>query len=150
MSTETLDKQAISRLRVPDPEELPEKLRDPTQGLLPYADREILATVTSAENGCSYCRLNHAGSLGEALGDRRLGTRVAIDFREVRELSPRHRVLAEFASTLALHWRDAGAADGFVVTFSHNPGGAEDFVDGVVPLLRSRGLLTTGAPERAR
>jgi uncharacterized peroxidase-related enzyme len=78
-------------------------LLDPNQGALPYADREILATVTSAENGCSYCRLNHAGSLGEALGDRKLGTRVAIDYREVRELSPRHRTLAEFASKLALH-----------------------------------------------
>jgi hypothetical protein len=30
-----------------------------------------------------------------------------------------------------------------VVKFSHNPGGAEDFVDGVVPLLQRRGLLPT-------
>jgi uncharacterized peroxidase-related enzyme len=149
MSTEAIEKQTISRLRVPQIDELPAALQsqiasltatlgytpnwvrafalggahtarfndyllallDPNQGLLPYVDREILATVTSAENGCSYCRLNHAGSLGDALGDRRLGTRVAIDFREVRELSPRHRVLAEFASTLALHPTEVEDAD---------------------------------------
>jgi hypothetical protein len=40
-------------------------------------------------------------------------------------------------------WISTGAADGFVVKFSHNPGGAEDFVDGVVPLLQRRGLLPT-------
>jgi uncharacterized peroxidase-related enzyme len=86
-------------------------LLDPARGLLPYADREILATVTSAENGCSYCRLNHAGSLGEALGDRKLGTRVALDFREVRELPERHRTLARFASKLALHPGEVTDAD---------------------------------------
>ena len=38
-------------------------------------------------------------------------------------------------------WVRAGAADGFVVKFSHNPGGTEEFIDGVVPILRRRGLL---------
>lgn len=84
---------------------------DPNSGLLPYVDREILATVSSAENGCSYCRLNHAQSLGSAIGDRRLGTRVAIDYREVRELSAKHRVLAEFASKLSLHPNEIDDAD---------------------------------------
>ena len=149
MSVDSIARTSISRLRVPDLEELPPTLRaqidsittqlgytphwirafalggahaarfneyllpllDPANGLLPYADREILATVTSAENGCSYCRLNHAGSLGEALGDRKLGTRVAIDYREVRELSERHRTLARFASKLALHPREVTDAD---------------------------------------
>ena len=140
---------SISRLRVPEIEELPGKLRaqiagvtkqlgytpnwirafalggahaerfntyllallDPNGGLLPYVDREILATVASAENGCSYCRLNHAGSLGDALGDAKLGTQVAIDYREVRELSPRHRVLARFSGKLSLHPREVADAD---------------------------------------
>jgi alkanesulfonate monooxygenase SsuD/methylene tetrahydromethanopterin reductase-like flavin-dependent oxidoreductase (luciferase family) len=43
-------------------------------------------------------------------------------------------------------WVRAGAADGFVVKFSHNPGGTEDFVDGVTPLLRRRGLLPAQPP----
>jgi uncharacterized peroxidase-related enzyme len=149
VSEATLTKPDISRLHVPESDELPEGLRaqidaltkqlgytpnwiralalggahaerfntyllallDPDGGLLPYVDREILATVTSAENGCSYCRLNHAGSLGAALGDAQLGTRVAIDYREVRELSPRHRTLARFASKLALRPREVEDGD---------------------------------------
>ncbi|MFW0786255.1 peroxidase-related enzyme [Gordonia sp. CPCC 206044] len=150
--TETLESPSatiISRLEVPELDELPAELRqqiaalerqlgyipnwvraisvggahtarfntyllallDPNSGLLPYADREILATVSSAENGCSYCRLNHAGSLGEALGDHRLGTRIAIDYREVRELSSRHRILAGFAAKLSVRPGDVDDAD---------------------------------------
>ena len=146
---EPLTATTISRLRVPELDELPDELRaqleslgnqlgyipnwarafslggahaarfndyilgllDPNGGLLPYVDREILATVTSAENKCSYCRLNHAGHLGAALGDNKLGTRIAIDFREVRELSPRHRILARFASKLSLHPGEVDDAD---------------------------------------
>lgn len=37
-------------------------------------------------------------------------------------------------------WFRGGAADGFVIKFSHNPGGADDFVDHVVPELQRRGL----------
>lgn len=139
----------ISRLRVPENDELPQGLQDqiagvtkqlgytpnwiraislggahterfnsfllglldPAQGRLPYLDREVLATVTSAENGCSYCRLNHAGSLGDALGDPALGTRVSLDYREVPELSERHRVLADFAAKLTEQPRDVGDED---------------------------------------
>lgn len=149
LTSPTTDLQSISRLRVPEIDELPSGLQrqiadltrqlgytpnwiralaiggahterfnnyllallDPNAGLLPYADRELLATVTSAENGCSYCRLNHAGSLGHALGDRRLGTRIALDYREVRELDDRQRALAAFAGKLALHPGEFSDAD---------------------------------------
>jgi len=37
-------------------------------------------------------------------------------------------------------WFEAGAADGFIVAASH-PGGLEDFVDQVVPILQERGLF---------
>lgn len=39
------------------------------------------------------------------------------------------------------HWLEQGAADGFNVMFSHLPGGATEFVAGVVPELQRRGLL---------
>ncbi|MBU8813273.1 LLM class flavin-dependent oxidoreductase [Mycolicibacterium goodii] len=39
---------------------------------------------------------------------------------------------------------DAGGADGFVIKFSHNPGGITDFVDGVIPELQRRGLYRGG------
>jgi uncharacterized peroxidase-related enzyme len=86
-------------------------LLDPNSGALPYVDREILATVSSAENGCSYCRLNHAGSLGDAIGDNKIGTRVAVDYREVRELSARHRTLADFAAKLSVEPGEVDDAD---------------------------------------
>lgn len=57
-----------------------------------------------------------------------------------------HTGTAEQVAAIMGDWLDAGAADGFIVKFSHNPGGAEDFVDGVVPLLRSRRLLPDGTP----
>ncbi|MFF8766846.1 LLM class flavin-dependent oxidoreductase [Nocardiopsis dassonvillei] len=38
-------------------------------------------------------------------------------------------------------WFEAGAADGFNVMPPHLPGGLEDFVDQVVPILRERGLF---------
>ncbi len=40
-------------------------------------------------------------------------------------------------------WFQAGACDGFVLTPAHFPEALEDFVDGVVPLLRERGLFRT-------
>jgi alkanesulfonate monooxygenase SsuD/methylene tetrahydromethanopterin reductase-like flavin-dependent oxidoreductase (luciferase family) len=44
------------------------------------------------------------------------------------------------ADTL-IEWFERGAADGFVVKFSHNPGGARDFVDSVIPILQRRGYF---------
>nr|MDT0658316.1 LLM class flavin-dependent oxidoreductase [Micromonospora sp. DSM 115978] len=46
------------------------------------------------------------------------------------------------ADELELWFRD-GAADGFTIIPPHLPGGLTDFVDQVVPLLRSRGLFRT-------
>lgn len=86
-------------------------LLDPSRGELSYADRELLATVTSAENGCSYCRLNHTKSLTEALGDKILATRIGLDYREVPELTDKQRALAEFASKVALHTHEVTDAD---------------------------------------
>jgi len=55
-----------------------------------------------------------------------------------------HRVFAgtpeQVADQIEL-WFDNGAADGFNVMPPYLPGGLEDFVDQVVPLLRARGLF---------
>ena len=40
-------------------------------------------------------------------------------------------------------WMDGGAADGFNITPTHMPGGAEDFVEMVVPELQRRGRFRT-------
>jgi uncharacterized peroxidase-related enzyme len=83
------------------------------ENTLPFADRELLAAVTSTANGCSYCRLNHIPTLSSALGDRGVATRVTLDYRDVDELTPRQRALADFAVALAedAHQVDAATFD---------------------------------------
>lgn len=75
----------------------------------------------------------------------------------VRELIARlgggrgHRTLAgtpeQVADELQL-WFEKGAADGFNIMPPYLPGGLEDFVDHVVPLLRRRGLFRPGYTGR--
>lgn len=67
---------------------------------LSLREREILATVVSVANRCSYCHALHVNGLGEVLGDHRLAHRVALDHREVAELTERERLLADLALTL--------------------------------------------------
>lgn len=57
-----------------------------------------------------------------------------------------HRVVAGTAEQIAdqlEEWFTGGAADGFNIMPPYLPGGLEDFVDQVVPLLRQRGLFRT-------
>ena len=42
---------------------------------------------------------------------------------------------------LMQHWFEAGAGDGFMIAFSHLPGGLDDFVRLVIPELQRRGLF---------
>jgi uncharacterized peroxidase-related enzyme len=60
-------------------------------------EREVIATVVSGENRCSYCHTNHANKLGKVAGDWSFGQRVAIDHRQVAELTDRERALADLA-----------------------------------------------------
>ncbi|MGW0036360.1 peroxidase-related enzyme [Gordonia sp. NPDC003376] len=63
-------------------------------------EREILATVVSVRNGCSYCHALHVHELGEFLHDPWLAHRISLDHREVPELSGREHALIELALTL--------------------------------------------------
>jgi FMN-dependent oxidoreductase (nitrilotriacetate monooxygenase family) len=57
-----------------------------------------------------------------------------------------HRVIAgtpEYIADQLEEWFTGGAADGFNVMPPYLPGGLEDFVDHVVPILRQRGLFRT-------
>ena len=51
---------------------------------------------------------------------------------------------ADQAADFLQQWFDAGAADGFVASFDDFSTGIDDFVDGVIPLLRQRGLFPDG------
>jgi len=85
---------------------------------LSYEDRDFLALVSSAVNGCSYCRLNHIQSYGRAVKDHALATRIGLDYREVFELNDRQRALAEFAETVSLDVHNITDAD-YVKLRSH-------------------------------
>lgn len=63
-------------------------------------EREILATVVSVRNGCSYCHALHVHELGQFLDDGWLAHRIALDHREVPELSEREHALIELAFAL--------------------------------------------------
>jgi len=67
------------------------------RGGLSPREREVIATVVSGENRCSYCHTNHANKLGKVAGDWSFGQRVAIDHHQVAELTERERALADLA-----------------------------------------------------
>ncbi|MGF7153449.1 LLM class flavin-dependent oxidoreductase [Novosphingobium gossypii] len=52
----------------------------------------------------------------------------------------------EQMADMMIEWRDAGACDGFTLQPSLMPGGLEDFVERVVPILQARGRLRTDYP----
>ncbi|MFF0816584.1 peroxidase-related enzyme [Rhodococcus sp. NPDC003318] len=69
-------------------------------GRLTLREREILATIVSVDNGCAYCHTLHVDGLGKVLDDHWLAHRVALDHREVEELSEREHLLADLALVL--------------------------------------------------
>jgi uncharacterized peroxidase-related enzyme len=82
-----------------------EHLFDPHRSHLTAAERELIAVVTSAANGCSYCVFNHTQALAKVLGDTVRAQRIAQGFHHVR-LAPKEAALAELAERLT---RDAGS-----------------------------------------
>ncbi|MFP5476777.1 MAG: LLM class flavin-dependent oxidoreductase, partial [Gammaproteobacteria bacterium] len=62
-----------------------------------------------------------------------------------------HRVIVGTPEQIAddiEHWFRAGAADGFNLMHDQLPGGLQDFVDGVVPILQRRGIFRTAYEGR--
>lgn len=68
---------------------------------LTFAQREMIATVTSAVNRCRYCTVAHAESLrGEGADDLAV-ERIKDDWREL-DLTPGERAMLEFCEKLTL------------------------------------------------
>jgi uncharacterized peroxidase-related enzyme len=76
-----------------------EHLFDPHRSHLTAAERELIAVVTSAANGCSYCVFNHTQALASVTGDTVRAQRIAQGFHHVR-LSPKETALAEVSERL--------------------------------------------------
>ncbi len=85
------------------------QLHEPTENLS-AADREMIAVVVSAANGCLYCLIAHGATLREELGDPVLGERISYDWRRAG-LDERRRALCAYAEKLTLTPRELTEAD---------------------------------------
>src|SRR5438270_3777927 len=84
-------------------------LHQPTEGLS-ASDREMIAVVVSAANGCLYCLVAHGAALREQLGDPVLGERVSYDWRRA-DLEPRRAAICAYAEKLTLRPREVTRDD---------------------------------------
>jgi uncharacterized peroxidase-related enzyme len=65
-------------------------------GQLSAADREMIAVVVSAANGCLYCLVAHGADLRRELADPVLGERISYDWRRA-DLDPRRAAICAYA-----------------------------------------------------
>ncbi len=68
---------------------------------LSRAEREMMAVVVSAANGCEYCQLHHGQALNHYWKNEERINWLRIDF-EKADLSPRELVLSSFANLLTV------------------------------------------------
>ncbi len=85
------------------------QLHEPTERLS-AADREMIAVVVSAANGCLYCLVAHGAALREQLGDPVLGERVSYDWRRA-DLDARRAAICAYADKLTLRPREVTRDD---------------------------------------
>jgi uncharacterized peroxidase-related enzyme len=85
------------------------QLHEPTEQLS-AADREMIAVVVSAANGCLYCLVAHGAALRQELGDPVLGERISYDWRRA-ELDDRRAVICAYAEKLTRRPREVTRAD---------------------------------------
>jgi len=85
------------------------QLHEPTENLS-AADRELIAVVVSATNGCLYCLVAHGAVLREELGDGVLGERISYDWRRAG-LDARRRAICAYAEKLTLNAREVDGRD---------------------------------------
>jgi uncharacterized peroxidase-related enzyme len=85
------------------------QLHEPT-AQLSAADREMIAVVVSAANGCLYCLVAHGATLREELDDPVLGERVSYDWRRAG-LDRRRAAICAYAEKLTLRPREVTRAD---------------------------------------
>ena len=84
-------------------------LHEPTENL-GAADREMIAVVVSAANGCLYCLVAHGAALREELGDPVLGERIAFDWRRAG-LDARREAICAYAEKVTVAPRALTRAD---------------------------------------
>lgn len=68
----------------------------PDDGLLPLAERELIAVAVSTTNGCGLCEIHHTNALADALGDSEKARRIALD-AHLAPLTARENALFDLA-----------------------------------------------------
>src|SRR5450755_937501 len=84
------------------------QLHEPTEHLT-AADREMIAVVVSAANGCLYCLVAHGAALRQELGDPVLGERISYDWRRA-DLDDRRTAICAYADKLTVRPREVTGA----------------------------------------
>lgn len=82
----------------------------PERGRLPLAERELVAVVVSATNGCGLCEIHHTEGLAAVTGDGLRARRIALDHHLV-PLSEREHAIVEFATKVTKNPRSVSPAD---------------------------------------
>jgi uncharacterized peroxidase-related enzyme len=77
---------------------------------LSAADREMIAVVVSAANGCLYCLVAHGAALRSELDDPVLGERISYDWRRAG-LDERRSAVCAYAEKLTVRPREINRAD---------------------------------------
>jgi uncharacterized peroxidase-related enzyme len=77
---------------------------------LSRAQRELVAVVVSATNGCGYCVKHHTDKLAAEYGDAALARQAASDYREA-DLPAADRALADYAVALTCEPDERTAQD---------------------------------------
>jgi uncharacterized peroxidase-related enzyme len=87
-----------------------ENLFDPSRGRLPLAERELIAVVVSATNGCGLCEIHHTAGLASATNDPVRARRLALDHHLVA-LTEREHAIVDFATKITKEPKHVGARE---------------------------------------
>ena len=79
-------------------------------GGLTKAEREMIVVATSAANQCQYCVIAHGAILRIRAKNPLIADQVAINYRKA-DITPRQRVMLDFAMKVALHSHEVEDAD---------------------------------------
>ena len=70
---------------------------EPANDKLTLAEKEMIAVVVSAENGCSYCVAHHTKNLAKAMKDPVRAQRFALGHDHVPDITPKERAIADLS-----------------------------------------------------
>ena len=73
-------------------------------------EREMIAVTVSSINRCYYCQVAHGAAVREISGDPKLGEALVMNHR-IADLSPRQRVMLEFAAKVTTESAAIGEID---------------------------------------